>query len=403
MTEIRAPEKLSRNAKRIFFMVLLAILADQTVETVIVETIAPIKVSYGNITNTYLLFTMPFALLLASWSDFHCRRKTMIFSTVCLSLSIVFLTIYQGYTSNWIVYTSLALKGIGGNVTPVALASLATITPRKHFTICLAIAICAYSIGIWVPIYFHSFDHLHLTAVILALVSSIVIFIWFRESEFDNFKFQKNTANLKHFFTFLRKDILSILVFGASASVLLAMLGFIASEISYYQILLRGEVLKFGSFYSQIPLVMGYIYYFGTFILYLMIRKNVSDSQGLMTGVLLSLVSIFCTSTLVSFGIENLVVFHALFGFYVVGFALLTPCLFSILSKISRPDEQGKIYGFLDSFDTLSAYIVVKYIFSTKTIPFSNVLWFSTVVMFICVIFVIAFIRDVKDRENNLI
>ncbi len=402
MSEMKGATKLSRNAKRIFFMVLLAILADQTVETVIVETIAPIKVSYGSITNTYLLSTMPFALLLASWSDFHCRRKTMIFSTICLLISAIFITVFIDYNSNWIVYTALAFKGIGGNVTPVALASLATIVSRRHFTICLAIAICAYSVGIWVPIYFHSFDHLHLTASILALLSVIIIFIWFRESEFDNFKFQRNTANLRKFFTFLRKDIFSIIAFGASASVLLAMFGFIASEISYYQILLRGEVLHFNKFYTQIPLIMGYEYYFGTLILYFLLKNKLSDSKCLITGVLLSLVAIFSTAVLGSMGIENMVIFHSLFGFYVIGFALLTPCLFSILSKISHIDEQGKIYGFLDSFDTLSSYVVVKYILSTKTIEFTNVLWFSTILIFISMIFVVAFVRDVKDREINL-
>jgi len=264
MPEVKPSMKFSRNVKRIFFMILLAIIADQTVETVIVETIAPIKVSYGNITNTYLLSTMPFAILLASWSDFHCRRKTMIFSTVCLSLSAIFITIYSDCNHSWIVYTSLALKGIGGNVTPVALASLATIVSRKHFTICLAIAICAYSVGIWVPIYLHSFEHLPMAAMLLTLLSAVFIFTWFRESEFDDFKFKNNTANLKRFFTFFRKDIISIMTFGVGASMILAMFSFITSEVSYYQILLRGEVLKFDSFYSQIPLIMGYEYYFGT-------------------------------------------------------------------------------------------------------------------------------------------
>lgn len=388
------------NVKRIFLIVLLAIVADQAVESVLLETIAPIQVSYGNITNTFLLATMPFALILATWSDFHCRRKTMIFALISLSFSALIIPFYKEVNNVWIVYASLAFKGIGGNVTPVALASLATIVPSKKFTLYLAIAICAYSLGLWVPIYLHSFYYLPVIAALLACIGTIVVIKWFKESEFDDFKFQNNTASLRKFFKFFGKDVLSIVLFAVGATVMLALFSFLASEVSYYQILLRGEVLGDSPFYSDLSLKMGISYYIGTYFLYLFLKKNISVSRILIVGILSALISILFSSILSSIGVRNWWVFDILFSFFSIGFALLTPTLFSILSKSRKKDEQGKIYGFLDTFDTLAAYIGVKYIVLTKNISFNNVLWLSFIIIFVSAVFVFAFIRDIQEREE---
>lgn len=400
MTRLQSVSDSSKNVKRIFFMVLLAIVADQTVESVLLEIIGPRKFSFGNITNTYLLCTVPFALLLAAWSDFHCRRKTMIFSLTCLSISGLLATCFQGECKDWIIFAALAFKGIGGNVTPIALASLATIVPPKKFTIYLAIAICAYSIGLWVPIYLHSFEQLPLTATIIAIGSTLIIIRWFREREFDDFKFQNNTASLRKFFTFFRKDILSILLFGISVSVMLALFGFLATEVGYYQILLRGEVVGMDLFYSELSLKMATSYYFGTLLLYLLLRKNISEIRCLAAGTISALASIFLTAIFHFTELTNPYLITFSFAFFSIGFALMTPCLFSILSQIRRKDEQGKIYGFLDTYDTLGAYISVKYISITTTVSFNHALWFSFIILFIAAIFIFAFIRDVQEREN---
>ncbi|MCP5505518.1 MAG: MFS transporter [Chlamydiales bacterium] len=391
-----------KNIKKIFFIVLLAIIADQTVDSVILEIIAPIKFSFGNITHAYLLTSMPFALILATWSDFHCRRKTMIFALACLSISAIVISCYHSFSSNWVIYTALAFKGIGGNVTPVALASLATIVPSRKFTLYLAIAICAYSLGILVSIYLHSFEQLPQTATLLAILCTVIVIRSFREKEFDNFKFQNNTASFGKFFSFLRKDLIAIGLFSIGVSAMLALFGYLTSEISFYQILLRGEVLGVNSFYSNLALKIGLSYYFGTFILYLLKRKNVSDARCLNAGITIALISILLTAILYSSGINNTYVLDGTFAFFSIGFALLTPSLFSILSQIRRKDEQGKIYGFLDTYDTLAAFVSVKYIGMTTSVSFTYALWLSFIILLVSALFILAFIRDIKERKINM-
>lgn len=403
MSEIQTEPVNSKNIKNIFFIVLLAIIADQTVASVILEIIAPLQFSFGRITHGYLLISMPFAIILAAWSDFHCRRKTMIFALVCLSISAIVIACYHSFNSNWIIYTALAFKGIGGNVTPVALASLATVVPSRKFTLYLAIAICAYSLGILVSIYLHSFEQLPQATTILAILSTVIVIRSFKENEFDNFRFQNNTASFRKFFSFLRKDLIAIGFFAIGVSAMLALFGYLTSEISFYQILLRGEVLGINSFYSNLALKIGLSYYFGTFILYLLKRKNVSDARCLISGITIALLSILLSAILYSTGINNSYVLDSTFAFFSIGFSLLTPSLFSILSQIRRKDEQGKIYGFLDTYDTLAALISVKYIGMTTTASFNYALWLSFIILLVSTLFILAFIRDIKERKIDII
>jgi len=325
----------------------------------------------------------------------------MIFALTSLSLSAIIVFFYNLLSGSWLLYISLIFKGVGGNVTPVALASLATIVPHRKFTFYLAIAICAYSLGMWVPIYLHSFHYLSTLAAFLALVCTIIIIKWFKESEFDDFKLKNNTASLGNFFLFLKKDVISIARFAVAVSVMLALFGYLSSEVAYYQVLLRGEILGESIFYSNLSLKMGLSYYVGTLLLYLLLRRKVSSMRCLLLGVLSALFSIIVSSILSSIGMGNKLLFDILFSFFSIGFALLTPSLFSELSRIRRKDEQGKIYGFLDTFDTLAAYLSVKYIGIAKDVAFNRVLWPSFVLLFIGAVFIFSFIRDIKERSIN--
>lgn len=395
-------EKLS-NVTRIFLIILLAIVADQAMESVLLEAIAPIDPT-GLIANTFFLLSIPFAIFLASLSDFHCRRRILIFSLISLSLSGMCILFFNNYIDyHWIAYIALTCKGIGGNVTPIALASLATIISPKKFTISLAIAICAYSLGSWVPIYFRSFEYLPLTVVVLSLICCVIALKWFMETKFDNFSWKNNTFNIKHFFVFARDDWKLIALFCILLPVILVFSGFIFSEISFYQILLRGEVLIKDDFYSNLSLKMGLGYYIGTGILCILKSKHFSDVICLKLGAVIAFSSIVLSSILSYSQIENLMLFYnLLILFFSFGFSLLTPSLFSMLSKIRRLNEQGKIYGLLDSTDTVSALIATKYIKISKSITYNHVLWVSSTILLISAIFIWSFIHYFKNmRQNN--
>ncbi|MCX6989761.1 MAG: MFS transporter [Chlamydiae bacterium] len=388
---------------RIFLIILLAIFVDQSIEDVLLESIVSIDPT-GWISNIYLLAAIPFALFLASLSDFHCRRRILIFALTSLVVSGIFILFFLKYDNNWIAYIALMFKATGGNVTPVALASVATIAPLKKFTTSLAVAICAYALGSWVPIYLRSFTHIPLILIVFSLVViSVVCYIiaikWFKEASFDGFKFENNSLNLKCFFSFARKDLKEIAHFCLLTPVILVFSGYIFSEISFYQILLRGELLAENDFYSSLSLKLGLGYYAGTGILWFLQRRGGTDGQCLKLGTVIAFLS------LVSAVIFSYVESSPLYKYFIpslsLGFALFIPSLFSILSKIKNLDDQGKIYGLLDSTDTISVLIAAKYIKSSKLASYNNVFWISSTILLIGSIIMWSFIHYAKNMRRN--
>lgn len=380
---------------RIFLICFLAIVIDQGMESVLLEAIAPFDLK-GHISNIFLAVSIPFAVFLASLSDFHCRRKVMIFALTSLLLSGIFIFYFHEHGSHWIAYVALACKGIGGNVTPIALASLATIIPSRKFTVSLAIAICAYSLGSWIPIYFRSFEDLALIAVILSFICCMIAIKWFKEEEFDKRKLENSGFSVNKFIRFAFSDVKLIALFCVVTPVILVFLGFIFSEISFYQLLLRGEVLIRDNFYSEFSLKMGLGYYFGTGILCVLQYKKFSNTRCLKLGIITAFSGLFLSLMLNLINFDNTLIRDFFTICFSIGFALLTPALFAMLSRISRLDEQGKIYGLLDSTDTLAILIATNYIKHSKSATYNSALLISSTILFVSGIFMLLFIRYFK-------
>ncbi len=197
---------------RIFLIIVLAIVVDQSMIGILLEELVPID-PIGTLSNQFLILSIPCAVFFASLSDFHCRRKLIIFALSSLTLASIFNLFFNTFDNIWFIHLALLCKGIGGNVTPIALASLATIIPSKKFTTALAIAICGYSLGSWVPIYLRAFIHLSSFMPFFCLICFLIAVKWFKETKFDDFKLKNNTLNLKHFLKFACKDWKEVLLF----------------------------------------------------------------------------------------------------------------------------------------------------------------------------------------------
>ena len=381
-------------------ILLLAITADTTTESILLESIVPIDLT-GYISNIFLLASLPFAIFFASLSDFHCRRKIMIFALTSLSLSSISIAFFHAYSAIWVAYIALAFKGIGGNVTPIALASLATIVSKKNFTISLAIAICAYSLGSWIPIYYRSLDHLPLLSAILSIASCFITIQWFSEKKFDNFGPKKTTFNIEKFIAFAKEDWRALLHFCAIPAVFLVLSGFIFSEISFYQLLLRGEILTKNDFYSNLSLKIGLGYYLGTGILCFFQKKNISDAKCLKIGLLLATISIIVPIIANQLHIKYNLFYHFSSFSFSSGFALFTPSIFSMLSKLRHINEQGKIYGLLDSTDTLAIIISTIYIKKSKLLSYNQVIQISSTILILSCILMLIFIKHTKNLKKG--
>jgi MFS family permease len=388
----------------VVLIVYFSIIIDSSVNTIILESITPLNITW--LPNTFILASMPFSILLAGWSDFHCRRKTLILALLFTTTSCGLIILYNLSGYNWLVYVSIVLKATGGNVVPIALAMLADVTNKKSFRTCLAIAICAISVGFWGPIYIRAENTANVELVeygfICASTITILTILFVKDTVFDNVKFHRNTANIRHFFSFIKREQLLVGLLLIVPIVGTALLGFTISETSYYQFLLRGELLQKTEYYSFNSLVLAIGYYLGTALLILLGFKSIEDIICIKIGMYTSFLSllIFCLMSYLNF--QYIYIFPLIL--FSVGVALITPTLFAAILKVRESEDQGKIFGLLDSADSFATYlssIIIK-----KTSLASHFLsGIITLKLFsISCIFYIIFIKIYKKekRINNL-
>ncbi|MGI0021791.1 MAG: hypothetical protein ACRD9Q_02920, partial [Nitrososphaeraceae archaeon] len=144
---LRLSPHLEQNKNRysvllITIIVFLNLIIDQSINTILIESVQPLDVNFrGWLTTGYMALSIPCSLLMAGWSDFHCRRKTIIFALVFAFLSFIAMVIYKLWDIKGLGIASLTIKAFLGNVTPICFAILADKISKKRFRNVLAIAI----------------------------------------------------------------------------------------------------------------------------------------------------------------------------------------------------------------------------------------------------------------------
>jgi len=390
----------------IILIIFLNIITDQSINTIILESIQPLDINYsGWLTNGFMILSIPGSLLLAGWSDFHCRRKTIILTLIFAFISYIFIATYNLFGIKGFGISSLAIKALLGSVTPICFATLADIISRRRFRNVLALAIVAYSIGIWTPIYFKSLleagSGFLLIFAFFVTLPILGTFLFVKDEKFDNVKFYKNPANLKSFFTFFKKDTKLIILFLMSPIVAPALICFFFGEISYYQFLLRGELLSNANFYVSQTLFIAIGYYIGTLILLTLGWLNFKDMTCIKLGLIISILSSAIILLEHYLQITNPIHTNIFISLFSIGFSLVTPSLFASLSKISKVEEQGKIYGSLDSTDTLATLSSALIIKRTKFSPIYLILFFTFLIFSISCIFFLRFLKKYKQITQS--
>lgn len=400
---------LEQNKKRylvifITIIVFLNLIIDQSINTILIESVQPLDVSFrGWLITGYMALSIPGSLLMAGWSDFHCRRKTIIFALIFALLSFIAMVMYKLLDIKSLGIASLIMKALLGNVTPICFAILADKISKKRFRNVLAIAIAAYSIGIWAPIYFRSslmteLNFLFLfTATTLIAIACTILFV--KDDKFDNAKLSRHPVNLKAFFSFLKNDTKLIVIFLISPIIAPAILCFFFGEVSYYQFLLRGALLSKADFFISQALVLAIGYYIGTIVILVFGWLNIKDMTCIKIGLLLSLLSSGAIALEYYYHILD-VRFDILMALFSIGFSLVTPSLFAAISKISEVEVQGKIYGSLDSADTFATFSSALIINRTKFFPIYLILIFTFFIFSISCAFFLRFLKRYK-RVNN--
>lgn len=129
-----------------------------------------------------------------------------------------------------------------------------------------------------------------------------------------------------------------------------ALITFMLWELSFYCVFILDVDMHIEAFrFLSLSMVSGWI-------AGIMLLKCIKCSDRLIIkwGLYLCMCCLVCVVIFKMIFSDYHVVTVSLFFIYSIGCGFLVPSLFSILSKERSPNDQGKIYGLIDSFDTIA-------------------------------------------------
>jgi MFS family permease len=304
--------------------------------------------------------------LQAGISDFYGRKLSLIVSLSFSLFSLIFVYLYDLRILAFfpvLILINLS-KGVFGNTVPIAWAAVGDMEGRD-FRFSFAKATAAYAVGYLVLIFLNkTFSNAYATLLLIigfvfALFLCVRFFFDLKDIKLQKFK-QMNISFPKYILNeiaLIHKDVIN----RTNQHIFLA---WILWEISIYAILvLYADFLNYESSLVEILMMIGYLC--GTYSIKFL--SHIEDSRLIRIGYKISLASLVPYFLLVHFVTNINAVLATCYFFHAVGNALLSPTLFSIISKRRKEHERGKIYGLAESADTIAfliaaaAIVVYKY------------------------------------------
>lgn len=294
----------------------------------------------------------------AGISDLYGRKISLIISISFTLLSLIFSFIYHLQILAFLpvlilIYLS---KGIFGNTVPISWAAVGDIE-GKDLRFSFALATASYAIGYLVLIFLNKFLSDTHSTLILIISLCFVLFLCIKFFfDLKDIKFKDINHQKVPFFQTLYREIALITKDIKNTSNQYIFLAWILWEISIYAILvLYADFANYESSLIEILMMIGYLC--GTYSMKFL--THIEDSRMIRIGYKISLASLVPYFALVYFVEHIHVVLAICYFFHAIGNALLSPTLFSIISKRRQAHERGKIYGLAESGDTLAFLVSV--------------------------------------------
>lgn len=294
---IELKRKLFENKKKLFFyifagLLLYFLLLEEAADTFLTSASSKIvsdqnKPYESKIVYLLLILQIIFSPLQAGFSDFYLRKKSIIISLSATLLSVILLRMSMNYGIAFLI-VAITLKGILGNTLPIAWSGLVDITRGKNIRFALALSTCFLAIGSWGSLLILPFltVKLFFGLVIILLTIGISSAIYHLKDSKDTPKphFLKTLSPIQ----MLVNESFGIYQLSKKPLNFFALLSFLFSEISFYQILFRIEVFTNNYHcFIHVPLAIGIGYTTGTLVLkYIRAKDKLVSLSGLTLSVL---------------------------------------------------------------------------------------------------------------------
>ncbi|MBS3905257.1 MAG: MFS transporter [Simkania sp.] len=359
----------------ILLLLLFFLVTSETVDVNLIH-LSSVSINPNYIIYPLSILQIVFATVQAGLSDYYSRKKSILFGFVIILISLCFFVLSYWKYKLFFISLFIVFLGVGGNVMPMALAALGDLTHAKNFRFILSIAIAAIALGSFGPLHLDNYlsdsSAFILTVIIVSSACILCSLLPKKTTHSTSEKFSIKTECSTIYQKFLKNK-----------TFLLALFGFFFVETSFYQIFLRDEAGTNHSFFRYIPIKFGIAYFIGTAALK---YSRASDIKNVIRGFWISFISVGFLSILYFFGlVESWLVWISMIGAmgYAYGYALFTPSLFSFVSKYHSSHDYGKIFGLIDSTDTLALISAFSIINFTKHISINSIYLLSTSIIII--------------------
>ena len=281
-------------------------------------------------------------------SDFYSRKKSLIISLSSSLISLILVSFYDQkiFAIPFLLIIITLFKGCLGNTIPLSWAAIAD-TQDKNFRFSFGLSTAAFAVGYLILVFSNKYlneKEANFYVIALFILLIYLCFFHFRDIKDINHKRIKFSDVFEEFKT-IYHEILKI-------NTRNALVAFLLWEVSLYSILLLYidfDISEFSS--TAIGMMCGYL----VGVLILKFSTKIVDTRMIRIGYYTSVFSLIPFLVLFPFFESTK---HSLlvisYFFHTMGNAFLCPTLFAILSKEREPHQQGKIYGLIESTDTLA-------------------------------------------------
>lgn len=340
--------------------------------------------------------TIIFSPIQSGYSDYYCRRNSLVLALIATLIYVALANYARG--SHWsFLLIAIVFRTTLGNALPIAWAGIADLTHGHQFRFVLSLSVYALGVGMVSGLSVDGLVNIHTLFYPIAagIVLALVLF------SFGLFKDREDlprevAVSRKSFPARIVTELSELIGIYKTKLSFLGLAAFVFSELSFYQIIFRIEVLMGSGCLHWVPHAIGIGYTLGAVSL-----KFVRGTDGRtgLTGLLLATLSITLVPILIGFGLLNPVVFLAVFSLFSFGFAWFTPSLFSLITPKGQPHIHGKIFGIVESTDGISILITYLILWVTIRVDCLMIFSISAVLLYVSLIFMIIALRH--SRKSN--
>jgi MFS family permease len=307
----------------------------------------------------FLVMQILAAPIQAGFSDFYCRRKSLIVALSFSFLSFVFLffTKTEGSSSILLFVLILLIKGALGNTVPLSWSALAD-TQEKNLRFSLALSTGAYAIGYMVlaVLNMHGISggrsnqfwlSSDIISAILFVLSVAFCVLFFRDVRDRKEHLEYKNRKLEYL-KLAHSESTALLKDMRHFSTQMGLLAYFLWATSQYSVLIL--LADFQTKYTTIVILMMCGYLVGVAILGFC--RKVKDGIIIRSAFVITISSFVLFFVLNPFMNDIQIPLSISYFFFTLGNAFLSPSILSLFSKERALHQQGKGFGLIVSADS---------------------------------------------------